>query len=68
MDAAVEYGGRSKLGAVFSKPPQFVSQHEWRFAWRPPKPIEHIESRLIAIGSIADIAEIVDKPSHAQPF
>lgn len=64
FDAAVEYGRQSKLGAVFSKPFQFTLQHEWRFAWRPSSPIEHLDPVTIQIGSIIDIAEIVDRPSH----
>lgn len=65
IDAAVEYGGKSKLGAVFSKPLQIILQHEWRFAWRPQTPIEHLDPITIEIGSIADIAEIVDSPNYA---
>ncbi len=65
IDAAVVYGGKSKLGAVFSKPLQFVLQHEWRFAWHPHTPIEYLAPVIITIGSITDIAEIVDGPNHA---
>lgn len=64
LDGAVLYGGSSPLGAIFSKPLQFIAQHEWRFAWRPP--VEHIELLPISIsvGSIERIAEIVLKPSQ----
>ena len=59
FDAAVIYGGFSKMGFVFSKPIQFSSQHEWRFAWLPPIATESLDPVTITIGSIADIAEIV---------
>ncbi|MBD9545146.1 MULTISPECIES: hypothetical protein [unclassified Pseudomonas] len=64
VDAAIEYGKQSKLGAVFSKPLLFALQHEWRFAWRPSLPIEHLDPITIEIGSIIDIAEIVDRSNH----
>ncbi|MQR00961.1 hypothetical protein [Glaciimonas soli] len=62
IDAPVVYGGDSPLGAVFSKPLPFILQKEWRFAWRPPVPIHHIEPITISIGSIANIAEIIERP------
>lgn len=65
IDAAVVYGGKSKLGAVFSKPIQFVLQREWRFAWRPQTSVEQLAPVLLAIGNIADIAEIVDRPNRS---
>lgn len=65
IDAAVVYGGRSNLGPVFSKPLQFISQHEWRFAWHPHTPAKELSSALITIGSISDIAEIVERPPSA---
>ena len=65
MDASVVYEGRSKLGPVFSKPLQFIPQHEWRFAWHPFTPVEHLHPVTIKMGSIADIAEIVERPNHA---
>ncbi len=65
MDAAVVYGGKSGLGAVFSKPLKFDSQHEWRFAWRPDQRVKELSPVLLTIGSIGDIAEIVEKPARA---
>jgi len=65
FDAAVEYGKQSKLGAVFSKPPQFTLQQEWRFAWRPSSPLEHLDPIIIQVGNIMDIAEIVERPNLA---
>lgn len=67
LDAAVVYGGNSNLGAVFSKPLQFILQREWRFAWRPHTPIMLLDPVLLTIGSITDIAEIVDRPNRAAP-
>ena len=63
MDASIVYFGESKLGAVFSKPRHFFYQHEWRFAWSPITIKNHIEAITICIGSIENIAEIVDRPS-----
>lgn len=65
IDAAVVYGGKSNLGAVFSKPLQFIVQHEWRFAWHPHTPVEELAPVMLTIGSIADIAEIVERPNCA---
>jgi hypothetical protein len=67
IDAGVVYGGKSEVGAIFSKPFQFILQHEWRFAWHPPMPIDQLDSVTIKIGSIANIAEIVDKPGRHRP-
>jgi hypothetical protein len=63
MDASVIYGGKSPLGAVFSKPLHFAFQHEWRFAWHPPARIINLSPVVISIGSIEKIAEIVNRPS-----
>lgn len=65
IDAAVVYSGKSNLGAVFSKPLQFIVQHEWRFAWAPYTPVKELAPVLLTIGSIADIAEIVERPNCA---
>lgn len=67
IDAAVVYDGKNKLGAVFSKPLQFILQHEWRFAWRPHTSVEQLAPVLLTIGTIADIAEIVDRPNRPAP-
>lgn len=67
IDAAVVYGGKSNLGAVFSKPLQFIVQHEWRFAWRPHTPVKKLAPVLLTIGSISDIAEIIERPNCAAP-
>ena len=64
IDASVVYGGSSPFGAVFSKPLQFILQHEWRFAWRPASTLEHIEPLTVSIGSIEQIAEVVEKPGR----
>lgn len=62
MDAPVVYGGKSPLGVVFSKDLSFIVQHEWRFAWYPPSSCEQRASRLVRIGSIERIAEVVRRP------
>ena len=62
IDGAVSYGGRSPLGAVFSKPLQFLRQNEWRFAWIPPKPRQVMETKILKIGNIEAIAEVRMKP------
>jgi len=63
MDDSVVYFGKSKLGAIFSKPRRFFYQHEWRFAWLPPiTPKIHIEPITICIGNI----EIIENQSHAK--
>lgn len=67
IDGAVVYGGKSIFGAVFSKPLQFIVQHEWRFAWRPRTPVQELAPVLLTIGSIVDIAEIVERPHCAAP-
>lgn len=64
IDAPIVYGGRSGLGAIFSKPLRFVSQHEWRFAWLSKAAIGQLNPVNIQIGSIVDIAEIVGRPNH----
>lgn len=68
IDAAVIYGGISGLGAIFSKPLQFIPQHEWRFAWQPRERVVDISPFQLTIGSIADIAEIVDRPACKAPL
>ncbi len=61
-DGAVAYGSRSPLGAVFSKPFQFVQQHEWRFVWLPEQPGTAAVPTLLTIGNIEDLAELRSKP------
>lgn len=60
FDMEVVYGRFSNMGSVFSKPIQFNQQYEWRFAWQPILPVAHLDPITISIGSIADIAEIID--------
>lgn len=64
MDAPVTYGGRSPLGAAFSKPLHLILQDEWRFAWRPAFKLKYIEPVPFCIGNIEKIAEVVRCPSH----
>lgn len=58
IDGAVTYGGRSDLGAVFSKANRFAQQQEWRFAWMPPTPTRVLTAKLLQVGSIENLAEI----------
>ena len=58
MDGPITYGGRSPLGAMFSKPIEFLSQFEWRFCWVPPQRTAKLEPMIIRIGDLKDIAEI----------
>ena len=58
IDGAATYGGRSPLGAVFSKPLNFLQQQEWRFAWLPVGSMRTLESTLLKIGNIEALAEI----------
>jgi hypothetical protein len=66
MDAKVTYGGKNPFGAVFSKPVKFVTQHEFRFAWRPPEPLNDLQPITLQIGSIERIALILERPSNAK--
>lgn len=61
MDAAVTYGGRNPLGAVFSKPSQFYNQHEFRFGWLPREGVRNLAPKFITIGNIEHLAHIVAK-------
>ena len=61
IDAAVTYGGKNKLGAVFSKPLKFMYQDEWRFAWHPGKLISKLTPIVVSIGCISDITSVVDR-------
>ena len=58
IDGAATYGGRSPLGAVFSKPIRFVPQREWRFAWMPPEPIRNLGPKFLGVGNIETLAEL----------
>ncbi len=66
MDARVTYGGDSPLGAVFSKPVWYITQHEWRFAWHPPVTVNELQPVVVSIGSIERIAELSTRPPRAQ--
>jgi hypothetical protein len=66
LDARVSYGVKSEHGAVFSKPLEYITQHEWRFAWLPPSVRVHLEPLSICIGSLEHLAEIVLVSSTAK--
>jgi hypothetical protein len=65
IDLGVEYGTLSPMGVAFSKPEQFASQAEWRFAYGPPQAMKVLNPIVISMGSIEGIAEIVQRPSKA---
>ena len=58
IDSVVTYGGRSDLGAVFSKANRFARQQERRFAWIPPTPTRALTAKFLNVGSIENLAEI----------
>ncbi len=62
IDGAVQYGGRSPLGALFSKPANLAHQAEWLFAWRPMQasnqPLHPVQ---VTMGSIEKLAQLRDK-------
>lgn len=58
MDGPITYGGRSPLGAVFSKPIEFFPQCEWRFSWLPQQSSAKLNPIIVSIGNIERIAEI----------
>lgn len=63
VDGPVTYGGRSNLGTPFMKPENFMFQFEWRFACLPARPMSKCQAVPLTIGSINDIAEVVDAPA-----
>ncbi|WP_396616289.1 hypothetical protein ACHZ97_00675 [Lysobacter soli] len=61
LDAPVTYGTRpNPLGVPFSKPEQYVFQAEHRLVVIPPEPQVLVPVNVV-IGSIEDVAEIVDR-------
>ncbi len=65
IDAPVSYGARSALGVCFTKSNDYAVQSEFRFAWTRTNetavPLA-LNPVFIEIGSIGDIAELVDLP------
>ena len=61
IDGPVRYGGKSALGVAYSKPLRFFPQQEWRFSWLPPSTRNKLDAEIIEIGSIEDIAEVIDR-------
>lgn len=62
FDGPVSYGMRSDFGAAFLKPEAFSIQGEWRFAWHPPQPIQELACKVVRIGNLEDICELVERP------
>ncbi len=62
IDGAVQYGSRSPLGALFSKPANLAHQAEWLFAWRPTQASNSaLHSVQVTMGSIEKLAQLRDK-------
>jgi hypothetical protein len=65
FEAAVSYGTKSALGVCFTKVAGYSVQSEFRFAWtstkNPAAPVK-LDPFFVEIGSIKDIAELVDLP------
>ncbi len=64
IEARVSYGKRNQLGPAFSKPEALRHQREFRYVWQPATPVASISPVLVTLGSIADIAEIIERPTH----
>lgn len=62
IEARVSYGKPNQLGPVFSRPLALAHQREFRFVWQPEKRLAAIESVEVKMGSIADIADIIERP------
>ncbi|MBI3231113.1 MAG: hypothetical protein HYZ45_13360 [Burkholderiales bacterium] len=62
IDGAVQYGSRSPLGALFSKPAELAHQAEWLFAWRPMQASKQaLHPVQVSMGSLEKLAELRDK-------
>ncbi len=62
-DAQVSYDTKTKSGVCFTKPIRFATQMEYRFAWfAKTAPVKKLDEIFVEIGSIEDIAEIVNLP------
>jgi hypothetical protein len=64
IDGAVEYGGRSALGAAFTKSGADAQEQEWQFAWRSLSSNASLNPVMVKIGSIEQFAELRDRASH----
>jgi hypothetical protein len=62
IDGAVQYGTRSPLGALFSKPVEQAKQAQWLFAWRSTQasaaPLHPVQ---VNMGSIEKLAQLREK-------
>lgn len=59
IDGAVEYGSRSPLGQLFSKPASDAAQQEWLFAWRSTQASNaKVHPLVVKMGSIEKLAEL----------
>lgn len=70
FEAPVSYGTKSTFGVCFTKNNNYAKQSEFRFAWINTDlgaQSQELEPRFVEIGSIEDIAELVDLPTHLAP-
>ncbi|HEY5800425.1 MAG TPA: hypothetical protein VIT92_09395 [Burkholderiaceae bacterium] len=63
IDGIVEYGTRSPLGALFSKPAGERKEKEWQFAWRSVQ-AQSTSPIIVKIGNIEQFAEIKGADAH----
>lgn len=64
IDGALAYGGRSPLGAAFTRSPAKGVDASWQFAWRPTQPMLAVRPLVVTIGSIEGFAELRDKNAY----
>ena len=64
IDGAVEYGGRSPLGATFTKSRDERGEREWLFAWRPMHSQMSMNPVTVRIGSIEQLAELLARDAY----
>lgn len=64
IDGAVQYGGRSPLGNLFTKPLALAHEQEWLFAWRSSqKNASQLHPIIVNMGSIEKLAELREQAS-----
>ncbi|TFW27170.1 hypothetical protein E4L96_03775 [Massilia arenosa] len=58
IDGAIDYRGRSPLGAIFTKPAAEAREREWLFAWRPMQGNLSLNPVTVRVGSLEQFAEL----------
>lgn len=64
IDGAVEYGKKSRLGAIFSKSAAKQHEQEWLFAWRPMQAAGLLQPVVVQIGDLRELAELRRKDAY----